>query len=229
MSVLGYLESAAQIGIQSVAIKPTRGFKSSDNLPQSMFFSQVTFEEVHSDEMEVTEHPVEQGTSISDHAFARPSEVIVTVGWSNSSSDTSAMSQVLGAAATASPLLRKIVGAAQLVSGIATAVSPGPQISAIGYSVLLKAYRDRRLYNVYTGKQVYKNMLIRSLSTSTDASSENNLIVRIVFRQMLLAQTQTVTVPDSSNMSNPASTASPQDAGVTQPVPAPNINVKALP
>ncbi|WP_250538160.1 MULTISPECIES: hypothetical protein [unclassified Caballeronia] len=71
--------------------------------------------------------------------------------------------------------------------------------------------------------------LVKSLSTTTDKDTENSMLIRIVMRQILMAQTQTVTVPDSSNMSNPASTASPEDAGVTSPVPAPNINVTALP
>jgi hypothetical protein len=56
---------------------------------------------------------------------------------------------------------------------------------------------------IYTGKRVYRNMLIKSLATTTDAKTENSLIIRIGCKQILMAQTQTVTVPDSSNMTNP--------------------------
>lgn len=49
-------------------------------------FPDVAIEERHLDELEITSHPVEQGAAISDHAFKRPVELIMRVGWSNSSS-----------------------------------------------------------------------------------------------------------------------------------------------
>jgi hypothetical protein len=55
------------------------------------------------------------------------------------------------------------------------------------------------------------------------------MLIRIVFRQILMAQTQTVTVPDSSVMANPQQNAATQNMGTIYPVPAPNINVSALP
>lgn len=44
----------------------------------------VTIEEIHIDTMQITDHPVEIGAAISDHAFMQPVEVQMTVGWSNS-------------------------------------------------------------------------------------------------------------------------------------------------
>lgn len=44
----------------------------------------VTVREVGKDEMVITEHPVETGAPISDHAFLRNAEVEMTVGWSDS-------------------------------------------------------------------------------------------------------------------------------------------------
>ncbi len=96
------------------------------------------------------------------------------------------------------------------------------------YDNLLAAYQARTLFTVYTGKRLYKNMLIKSLSTTTDKENANWMLIRIAMRQILMAQTQTVTVPDSSVMSNPASTASPTDAGTLNLEPAPNINATAL-
>ena len=48
-------------------------------------FPNVTIEEQHSDELEITRHPVEQGSPITDHAFKRPMRLLMVVGWSNSS------------------------------------------------------------------------------------------------------------------------------------------------
>lgn len=48
----------------------------------------VTIEELHRDELIVTEFPVEIGASITDHAYKRPSALQMRVGWSNSSAGT---------------------------------------------------------------------------------------------------------------------------------------------
>jgi hypothetical protein len=49
------------------------------NLP----VAEVTVSEDHDDDLTITEHPVEYGAAITDHAFKRPSEVRVRVGWSD--------------------------------------------------------------------------------------------------------------------------------------------------
>lgn len=47
----------------------------------------ITIEEIHQDDIVITDHPVEQNASISDHAYKRPVELILRCGWSNSSFD----------------------------------------------------------------------------------------------------------------------------------------------
>jgi hypothetical protein len=49
------------------------------------FIADVTIEEDHTDEVVITDHPVERGASTTDHAFKRPSTVAIKAGWSNSS------------------------------------------------------------------------------------------------------------------------------------------------
>ena len=75
----------------------------------SPFFSRVTdiggvipdasLEEHHVDELVITEHPVEQGAAIADHAYKRPVAVTIRAGWSNSSiaagGDPSYIDQIL--------------------------------------------------------------------------------------------------------------------------------------
>lgn len=48
------------------------------------FIPNVTVSENHDDELVITEHPVEQSASITDHAYKRPSTVTIKVGYSNS-------------------------------------------------------------------------------------------------------------------------------------------------
>jgi len=44
--------------------------------------AQVTIDEQASDDIQITEHPVEQGAPIADHAFKRPANVTIRAGWS---------------------------------------------------------------------------------------------------------------------------------------------------
>lgn len=57
----------------------------------------VTIEEVHRDELEITQHPVERGSPITDHSFMRPLELSVRVGWSNSGRGPSYITDVYSA------------------------------------------------------------------------------------------------------------------------------------
>ncbi|WP_248322039.1 phage baseplate protein [Caballeronia sp. Sq4a] len=138
------------------------------------------------------------------------------------------LSAVEGFAAAQSSAARALVGALGLASGVINLLTGGVSPVEKAYDNLLAAYQARTLFTVYTGKRLYKNMLIKSLSTTTDKENANWMLIRIAMRQILMAQTQTVTVPDSSVMSNPASTASPTDAGTLNLEPAPNINATAL-
>lgn len=49
-----------------------------------MLIPDVVVREVQRDEMVITDHPVERGAAISDHAFLRPVEVEMQIGWSDS-------------------------------------------------------------------------------------------------------------------------------------------------
>jgi hypothetical protein len=46
-----------------------------------MIVPSVVVSEKHTDKLEITEHPVETGAAISDHAYKSPSEVIMDVGF----------------------------------------------------------------------------------------------------------------------------------------------------
>jgi len=59
-------------------------------------YARVTVEETARDEVTVTEHPVEQGAPIGDHAFKRQQEVTIQAGWSFADGDLSAESGIYG-------------------------------------------------------------------------------------------------------------------------------------
>jgi hypothetical protein len=233
MSALGNAVAAGQILIQLLTHKPRRGFSDPlvDPTGTNLFVPDATIEEVHNTELEITDHPVEQGTTISDHAFKRPEELIITAGWSDSPNNSGLKNQILGAAANASPALQAVIGAAEAINGVVNLFgSNGSSTpSKAAYLKLLDMQSNRFLFTIYTGKRAYRNMIIKSLATTTDAKTENSLIIRIGCRQILMAQTKTVTVPDSSNMKNPQQNGATVNKGTVYPLPSPTYNVSAAP
>jgi hypothetical protein len=146
--------------------------------------AQVTIEEVERDELTVTEHPIEQGAPIADHAFKRPSEVVIRAGWNTQKSkDISASTGI--------------------------------------YGLLLSLQAALKPFSLYTGKRVYRDMLITSLVVTTDQTSEYSLLATITCKQVILVHTQAVKVPGSSssaaNHGDAASTATPVNSGTVTP------------
>ncbi len=139
--------------------------------------AQCTIEEVHQDQLQITDHPVELGASISDHAFKLPVQVDVTIGW----------------------------GAGQ--------VQPLAQI----YQRLLALQASAKPFSILTGKRKYRNMLITSISVTTDADTENVLLVRVSCREVILVQTQVTALPAGATPADPSATAAPQNSGTVQP------------
>lgn len=55
-------------------------------LPKRMvgpFSATVTLEEVGTDELEITQHPVQQGANITDHAYVKPSTLNMKLMWND--------------------------------------------------------------------------------------------------------------------------------------------------
>lgn len=159
----------------------------------------VVVEEVHTDTLTITDHPVEQGAPITDHAFKNPAELSMRIGWSSSS-----------------------VALDAVVSSVVDSVKAGklttPKIKTVRdiYEDLLKLQASRKPFDVSTGKRLYKDMLIKSISTTTDASSENSLVVSVVLRQIIIVQTKAAKLKPETQK-NPAKTASAVERGVIQP------------
>jgi len=155
----------------------------------------VVIEEVHTDTLTITDHPVEQGAAISDHAFVNPAELTMRIGWSSSS-----------------------VALAGVVSGLVAGTLLSSQIRTVRdvYDALLELQRSRKTFGVSTGKRHYQNMLIKSLSTTTEGATENALVCNVVLREVLIVQTKAAKLK-AANQANPSKTAPVVDRGTVQP------------
>lgn len=134
----------------------------------------VTIEEKHKDETQITNHPVDQGSPISDHAYKEPPELNIKVGWSGT----------------------------QL------------ELSVIYQGLLLLQDQFIRLV-VMTGKRLYTDMLIKSVNTTTDLTTENALILEINFKKVFITKTSE-TIVTIDNQASPEATAGVQNGGTVQ-------------
>jgi hypothetical protein len=159
----------------------------------------VTIEEEQEDELYITEHPVEQGSTISDHAFMRPRQVVMRCGWSDSTGRFG-----LGI------LPQQLTPGGLTIGGIQGYID---QV----YTELQALQQSREPFALTTGKRLYPNMLIKSLSVTTDASSENALMCRCVFQEVIIVSTQTTQVAPKENQALPQTTAPEVDKGTVQP------------
>jgi hypothetical protein len=217
----GFVLPALTIGLGAIRIKPQRGFTpTGGQLPPLV--AHATIEELHRDDLEITEHPVELGAPVADHAFKRPAEVVIHCAWSNSPPGSVA-GQLISAAIADAPQFGKIVAGVRTLAAAGSLLSGNSpsQVKAI-YAQLIALQGARVPFDVYTGKRAYKNMLFKSLSVTTDAEHENSLLVTAVCRQVIIATTRTVQIGGVSDTGQ-------KSLVETFSVPAPAVVTRSLP
>ncbi|MBD1228574.1 phage baseplate protein [Xenorhabdus griffiniae] len=133
----------------------------------------VVISEKHIDATEITEHPVQYGAAISDHAYDKPAEVTMEIGFA---------------------------GGGSLIDGFdtPTKIFDFDTEEILGknpkevYEQLLKLRASKEPFDVITGKRRYRNMLIRAIEVKTDKTSENVLMVTLTLREVIIVDIATV-------------------------------------
>lgn len=128
----------------------------------------VAVTEEHSFENEVTDHPVEKGSSIADHVRPKPNTVTVE----GLVSDT--------------PLSD--------VSQFRTAFSDGSIPSREAFARLDDLRTSRQIVTVTTSLRDYDNMVVQSISVPRDAKTGNALRFKAIFKQIRVVDTERATV-----------------------------------
>jgi hypothetical protein len=159
---------------------------------------QTTLEEIHSDTLHVTEHPIQSGAAISDHSYKKPSEVVLRCGWSNAS-------------------LKALLGMVTGFFGGGT-MSKADYVSGL-YSQLLKLQEAREPISITTGLRHYDNMLITGLQVHRDQKTSQVLLVTATCREVLLVSTASATLPAKESQASPADTAEVENVGAKQASP----------
>ena len=148
----------------------------------------VTVEEVHNDEVTITRHPVEKTAAVTDHAFPEPVTLQVRIGYSPAGAGT---------------------------DGQQTDSGDPVSLQSI-YEQYVTFKNDRTLLEVQTGKRFYDNMLIKTLAVTTNADTENVLMIALSLQELILVETQTVTVPQNNVQAEPKKTANTLNGGTKQ-------------
>lgn len=163
----------------------------------------VIISEKHQDTLEITEHPVETGAAIADHAYKRPAELTMEVGFAGGGSLVDfADTQNIG------------------ISTPLNTMSPEEV-----YRTFVDLQASRKPVDVITGKRKYSNMLIRAIEVTTDKTSENVLMAVITLRELNMTQTETVTVSRQQNMKEGATTTGVSNTGVKNARPVENVSL----
>lgn len=84
-------------------------------------------------------------------------------------------------------------------------------LSAI-YQDLLDLQNSRTPFDVVTPKRIYKNMLMATLSQTTDKSTENCLAISAAFQEVIIVSVSTTTVPRDAQ-AQPQVTAKTENSG----------------
>jgi hypothetical protein len=233
--LLGLAVAGINLGFQSLIVKPKRSMGPFDDY--------VTIEELHTDAMEITDHPIEQGALISDHAYMRPPELVIKAGWSNSKTTTNPLTSIVGDAISqvtsgapgllvgavrgiTQPLVDGVNGLLNTSGLVKQSIGLGQGTNQINatYGKLRALQEGREPFDVFTGKRVYANMLIKSLITTTDKNTENILNITITLRAVTLVGTRLLTAAPVAAQKSPEVTEPIMLAGARALIPATKIN-----
>lgn len=157
--------------LQDIFLKPSRKL--------GTIAIQVVVNETTTDTLTITRQPVQQGASITDHAYMEPTAFSHTIYFSS--------------------------GATTL------GITAGKSLDQI-YKELLELQSSAIPFDIVTPKRIYHDMLMASLTQTTDKLTENCLAIHATYQQVILVPILATTVPRSS-LKNPGSNAGTQNGG----------------
>lgn len=136
---------------------------------------QTIVDEQTSDNLTITKQPVQQGASITDHAYLEPTTFSHTILYA------------------------------------APGFTGGKSLKQI-YQQLLDLQASREPFTIVTPKRIYSNMLLTTLSMTTNKQTENALAIHAAYQQVILVPVFATVVP-RQHQKNPGSNGATQNAG----------------
>lgn len=155
--------------------------------PVTYFFDAILSVD-HGQELRATDHPIQNGASLTDHAYLLPAEVSLEIGMSDAM-DSYVAGQWTGADTKSISAYRTL----QIIQSLRTPIV------------------------VTTRLRTYQNMLIRNIRVHDDVRSFHGLRATVNFREILLGTvTSTLTISARPNQSQDSSLGGAQPEAVPQ-------------
>jgi hypothetical protein len=122
------------------------------------YFFDAVLKADHQQALRITEHPVQTGANITDHAYIEPAMLVLEIGMSD------AMDRY-----------------------IAGQYRSNPSKSVSAYETLLELQAKRQPLTVTTRLRKYDNMLIQNINSSDNVNSYYGVKAIVVFKQIIIA------------------------------------------
>lgn len=136
----------------------------------------VTMDEAHEWQNDVTNNPVENGSPISDHIQIMPDKLRITGMISDSAISDAVIKQFSG------------IDDSEFLTRVQTA-----------FDLLRKLKEDRELITVYTRYKIYTDMALTSLSIPRSNQDGDSIQFSIEFMHIRIVNTQTTIMPKGIN------------------------------
>lgn len=149
----------------------------------------------HTRKTKITQHPVETGAAITDHAYIEPAELIIEVGMSDA-----------------------------CISFIQGQFNQKYTRSVSAIDTLWKLQEQRIPMDVLTRLKLYKNMLIEVISVPDDWQTLNGLRATVTLREIIVVGVKTVEMNSKASSSKSPQKTAATNKG-TQQVTKPNQSV----
>jgi len=124
----------------------------------------------HSSKLKITEHPVEEGANIADHAYVEPQSLTIEIGMSDA------------------------------CTGLVDGQFEQKYTRSVSAFDTLKTLQEQRIpLKVHTRLKTYENMLIETITVPDDYMTLYGLRATIGLREIIVAKTNTVTMPNRTS------------------------------
>jgi len=143
----------------------------------------VTMDEVHEWQNDVTTNPVETGSPITDHIQSMPDKITITGMISDSGISDAVIKEFSN------------VDSSEFLTRVQTA-----------FDLLYKLKDERKLVTVYTKYKVYTDMAVSSLSIPRNSTIGDSINFTAEFMKVRLVNTQTVDMPKAISAKKTAKT-----------------------
>lgn len=171
----------------------------------------VTSSEEHGFSSKVTEHPVEDGSVISDHLVKSPKRLSLTGIVSDdpisiSPSPTDSIDGVGGSVIGGSPKTESSKTSSKVGSSL---LSKGEgKLSKIAFEIFQSMSNDRLLLTIITELETYTNMVLENFKVNKTARTANALAFTATFKEVVIAVSEVVEVPPEVIVSDAKDSAS---------------------